>query len=461
VVEASLEPLPAGGGRTLEELVAELKELLRIPSISPSPGHGPDLRRAADWIGEAVAAAGGRAEVLETAGNPLVVGELRCGVPDAPNLLCYGHYDVQDPGPEALWSSPPFEPELRDGCLYARGAADDKGGLHALLAAAADLARAGELPCDVTLLADGEEEVGGDSALRWLAASERSFAAAIVFDATMAAPGRPQLTIGLRGLAAGHIAVSTSAADLHSGVFGGAALNAAHLLAEALATVTAERGWLPAELRAGADDPDPEEVESWAENLPAPTALMSRAEVLPADPEVEGSFYERTFARPALDVLGLSAGSVGAANMAIPARAEAIVSLRLAAGQEVESSWSTLLGLLKEQMPPGAALEAEFLVGCPPWSASPHDPVMRRAREAIAAASGQRCALARHGGSIPLVAALGAAGIPVVLSGVALPDDGIHAADERIPLASYALAQRMARGLISTIGQRHEAEEKR
>src|SRR3954466_10403593 len=254
-----------------DDLLEELTDWLRIPSISTGDGDPADVRRAAEWVVERVRAAGGEGEVRDTDGNPLAVGELRASstAGAVPTVMIYGHYDVQSVGDPAAWTSPPFEPTVRDGRLYARGASDDKGNFLPLLHAACELARAGELPVNVRVLVEGEEEVGGDTALEWLRTDERGADAAIVFDSDMADERTPAITIGLRGMVQASITVRTAERDLHSGIYGGSVLNALHVLHAMLAEVMpGPDGRLREELRAGIEPPADAERESWARMKP-------------------------------------------------------------------------------------------------------------------------------------------------------------------------------------------------
>src|ERR671910_1975303 len=207
----------------------ELEEWLRIPSVSTGGGDADALGRACDWVLERIEAAGGSAErVVIDGSNPMAVGELRAARPGAPTVLSYGHYDVQDPGPLDAWESPPFQPTERDGRLYARGAADDKGNFLPLLHVACELARAGELPVNVRFLVEGEEEVGSESILRYLRDEPPRVDAAIVFDSLMADERTPAINTGARGLVQGPVEVRTGRRDLHSGLYGGGLLKATH-----------------------------------------------------------------------------------------------------------------------------------------------------------------------------------------------------------------------------------------
>src|SRR5829696_3761356 len=238
----------------------ELEDWLRIPSVSTGAGDVDALGRACDWVLERIEGAGGAAErVVVNGSNPMAVGELRASRPDAPTVLSYGHYDVQDPGPLEAWDSPPFEPTERDGRLYARGAADDKGNFLPLLHVACELARAGELPVNVRFMVEGEEEVGSRSVMERLQSGEDEADCAIVFDSLMVDEATPAITLGTRGLVAAGIAVRTARRDLHSGLYGGAVLNAAHVLMGMLAAVAPDaEGRVRSELAAGVAPVAPE-----------------------------------------------------------------------------------------------------------------------------------------------------------------------------------------------------------
>src|ERR1700761_8473907 len=242
----------------------ELAEFLRIPSISADPAHAGDVITAGNWVRDLIRGAGGDAELVDQNGQPLAIGELRAstGAEHAPTVPCYGHSDVQPPDPLDLWDSPPFEPEIRGEYLYGRGVADDKGQLYLLLSAARELARAGELPVNVRFTCDGEEETGGDSILEYLAQDDRGADAAIIFDTEMVARDVPAFNVATRGLVYFHLTLRSGERDLHSGIYGGAALNAAHALIHTLSSLTARDGRLAEPLRAGIAAPTAEELDS-------------------------------------------------------------------------------------------------------------------------------------------------------------------------------------------------------
>src|SRR3954453_7648694 len=211
----------------------ELFELLRIESISSDGAHPRELREAADWVARLV----GDAHVVEGFGNPVVDGLIPASAPNAPTVVAYGHYDVQAPGDPALWDSPAFEPQVRDGWLYARGASDDKGNYWTLLRAALDMAAAGELGGNVRVIADGEEEIGGHSVIDYLATLDDDFAAAVIFDGAMASGGVRALPTPRRGVVGFQVRLVTNRKELHSGLYGGAAANPVHDLVAVLGAV--------------------------------------------------------------------------------------------------------------------------------------------------------------------------------------------------------------------------------
>jgi acetylornithine deacetylase/succinyl-diaminopimelate desuccinylase-like protein len=436
--------------RSTDELLDELFAFLRIPSISSGDGEDRDLRRAAEWVCERVRDAGGSAEVVETQRNPLAVGRIRCGVAGAPHLLVYGHYDVQSVVPLEAWESPPFEPELRDGFIYGRGASDDKGNMHCLLAPLVDLARAGDLTCDVTVLSDGEEEIGGDSVVRHIAASDARFDAAIVFDGAMIARGWPAITTGVRGIAQGNVEVRTGVRDVHSGLYGGAALNAAHVLCDLLAACAARDGRLPAPLAAGVRPPDEAEIASWA-TLPSGGGELENAGIAPLDAGAVGEYYLRTLALPTFDVNAITCRDAAHQRTIIPCEAAASVSLRLVPDQDPDAIWAAFEALLREHAPAGADVVVRRKSASAGCAYDPSEPAIQAARRVLADTLDHDCALVRTGGAIPLVSALHARGIPCVLSGVALPEDNIHAPNERMLLANYEAGVRAGRALYGAL----------
>jgi len=284
-------------------LLDDLLDWLRIPSISTGGGHPADLERAAAFVVERVTAAGGEADVVATTGNPLAVGELRAARPDAPTVLIYGHYDVQSVGDLTAWTTPPFEPDIRDGRIYARGSSDDKGNFLPLLHVACAMASDGGLPVNVRVLVEGEEESDGEAVADWVRTDERGADAAIVFDSGMIDEATPAITVGLRGIVQLNLTVRTAERDLHSGVYGGSTLNALHSLHAMLAAVMPDaRGRLRDELRAGIEAPSEKELASWATLTPG-DRLIAEAGGRPLYPGAGAEYYLRNGADASLDGL--------------------------------------------------------------------------------------------------------------------------------------------------------------
>ncbi len=411
----------------------ELYEWLRIPSISADPTHADDVQQAGRWLRDFVQGAGGDAEIQQTETSPLVVGEIPAsnGANGAPTILLYGHFDVQPPAPLELWESEPFEPEIRDGYIYARGAVDDKGNAYLLLKAAERLAAEGLLPVNVRVAFDGEEETGGHSIVEFLERDERGADACIIFDSGMPREDVPAFDLGVRGLIYYHLRLTTGDRDLHSGVFGGAALNAAHALMRTLEAVIST----PEAVRAGVIDPTEEERASWQELDPG-EAVLAEAGARPLDETAADEFYARTVASPAVDVHGISVGEPNFQKTVLPVAAEANVSIRLAPGQDVEEIDAVFQRLLRDVTPAGADLEIERWASSPAGLIPPDSPAVRLAQEAFERVLGRRPLLLRSGGTLPIVPALAAKGIPTILSGFALPGANMHSPNERL-LARY------------------------
>jgi acetylornithine deacetylase/succinyl-diaminopimelate desuccinylase-like protein len=433
----------------LDGAIHQLADWLRIPSVSTAGGNPEALREAAEWALRKIVAAGGTAELAETEGHPpLVVGELRAARDDAPTVLIYGHYDVQDVGDEARWTTPAFEPDIRDGRIYARGASDDKGNFLPLLLVACEMAEAGELPVNVRLLIEGEEETNSDLAERWVEGDERGADAAIVFDSGMLDAEIPALTVGTRGILWADLVVTTGERSAHSGEFGGAALNAVHVLHRLLAAVLPDdRGRPPEPLRAGLVPPSDEELASW-EELPPGDQLLADAGAQPSDARAGAELHLRTMAQTSLDVHRVAAGEP---RTIVPERAEAALSVRLAANQRSDEIAEALETLLRDALPDGARLEL-VLHGAEPSRFDPASPALQAAQRALERACGRPPVVIRSGGSIPVLSSFAARGIPTVVGGFALPDDRIHAPDESYRISSLELGLAAARALYEELG---------
>ncbi len=428
------------------KLLEDLNDWLRIPSISTGGGRPEDLEAAATWAIDRLRAAGGEGELLRFAeGNPLAVGELRASVPEAPTILIYGHYDVQGPGPAELWESPPFEPTVRDGRIYCRGACDDKGNFLPLLHVACAMARAGELPVNVRLLLEGEEELGGGVVTKWIRGDQRGADAAIVFDGGGPDAMTPAITVGLRGVVMVELTVRTAEHNLHSGLYGGSALNALHVLNAILAEVLpGTDGRLRAELREGIAAPSPAELDSW-KRLPAGEQVLAEAGARPVHRGAGSEFYERNGADASLDVNEISGGEN---RTIVPGEAHATLSVRLAPGQDAAHIHGVLIGLLRAALPEGAELlEGEFTLADPALF-RPEEPALQLAAEALRRACDAEPVFMRSGGSIPIVAEMAKRGYPVIVSGFALAEDHIHAPNESYSLHSLQWGEAAARELF-------------
>jgi acetylornithine deacetylase/succinyl-diaminopimelate desuccinylase-like protein len=427
----------------------ELAEFLRIPSISADPAHKADVRRAGEWVCDRVREAGGTCELVDWHGQPLAIGEIRAShdPENAPTVLCYGHFDVQPPDPLELWESDPFEAEIRGDYLYGRGTVDDKGQLYMLLAAARELAQAGELPVNIRFTCDGEEETGGHSIVEYLEQDERGADAAVIFDSGMIKRDLPAFNVATRGVIYWHLTLRTGDRDLHSGVYGGAALNAAHAMIKMLDGLIAHDGTLRDELRVGRAEPTAEELQGW-QALPAGSSELSDQGARPKDARAAEDFYLRTFAEPAIDVNGISTGSAQLQKTVLPVEAIANVSMRLAPGQKVDDVAPVVERLLRESAPAGTELEIERWSAAPPGLVPPDAKAVQLGLDAFEKALGVRPALIRSGGTLPIVPALADKGIPTVITGFGLPDSQIHSPNERLVADYVPLGTAAARELL-------------
>jgi acetylornithine deacetylase/succinyl-diaminopimelate desuccinylase-like protein len=431
-----------------QRLLDDLLDWLRIPSISTGEGNPADLERAAAWVVERVNRAGGEARVVPTAGNPLAVGELRAAATDAPTVLIYGHYDVQAVGDPADWITPPFEPDIRGGRIYARGAADDKGDFLPLLHVACELAAAGALPVNVRVLVEGEEESSGESVADWVRADERGADCAIVFDSGMADERTPAITVGLRGVIMLDVVVRTARRDLHSGVYGGSVLNALHALHAVLgAVLPGPDGRLREELRAGIVAPTQAERDSWAA-LPPGDEVLAAAGARPVHPGAGAEYYERNGADSSLDVNAIHAGE---RRTVVPAVARATLSQRLAPGQRAPEAFAVLERLLRGAAPAGADIDIESVQFGEPALFAPDTPVIALAAEALERACGVAPVFVRGGGSIPVVADFAARGIPAVVTGFSVEEDAYHAPNESYRLVALEQAEAASRELYRSL----------
>jgi acetylornithine deacetylase/succinyl-diaminopimelate desuccinylase-like protein len=422
----------------------ELKDFLRIPSISTLPEHAADVERAARFVADGLKAAGlENIEVIPTKGHPLVYADW-LHAPGKPTVLCYGHYDVQPADPLELWTSPPFEPSVHDGNIYARGSADDKGQMYMHVKAVETLrAVTGTLPVNLKFLIEGEEEVGGGSIANYVAENAPKLKAdvALVSDTALYAPGIPTLCIGLRGLVYMEVEATGPSRDLHSGLYGGAAPNAVFGLIELLAKAKNSRGEI--KIPGVYDDvepPAPAEKESWA-HLPFKERDFLRNEVGSTKlvGETKYSVLERIWARPTFEVHGIAGGFTGVGSKTvIPAKATAKVSIRLVPRQDPEKIVASFRQFVKKHAPRGIKLDVRVLTSSPGLVVNPGHPAIQVAARAFSDILQKPTVFIRSGGSIPIVGDFAThLGIPTILMGFGLPDDGLHSPNEKYSLDNY------------------------
>ncbi|HSU54877.1 MAG TPA: dipeptidase [Candidatus Dormibacteraeota bacterium] len=425
-------------------LLEELKSFLRIPSISTLPEHKQDVVKAAEFVAAKMKSAGlENVEVIQTSRHPLVYGDWLHAA-GKPTVLCYGHYDVQPPDPVELWLTPPFEPSERNGNLYARGSCDDKGQMYSHIKAIEALfAVHGKLPVSVKFLIEGEEEVGGESISEFVPKHKQKLKAdvALVSDTELFADGVPTLCVGLRGLMYLEVEAHGPARDLHSGMYGGAAPNAVFGLIELLAKAKDADGRI---LIPGVYDdvaaPASAEVESWR-RLPFSEQEFLQKEVGSTEltGEPDQSVLARVWARPTFEVHGIAGGFTGAgAKTVIPAKASAKVSFRLVPDQKPENVLAAFKKWVEQNTPRGIQTEIRVLSAGPAISVNPDHPAIHVAAEAFNEMLKQPTVFIRSGGSIPIVGEFFEhLGIPTILMGFGLPDDGLHSPNEKYRISNY------------------------
>ena len=426
--------------RERERLLRELGEFLSIPSVSTLPEHAGDCRAAAQWLAAELGRLGcSHVTLLEGRGHPVVWAESP-PVEGKPTLLVYGHYDVQPPDPLEEWESPPFSPTVRDGNLFARGAADDKGQVFCLLKAyEAVRGPDGKPPLNVRFIFEGEEESGGHVIFDLLReeAWRTDVDAALVSDMAYYAPGIPAVYTALRGLCYAEIVVRTLDRDLHSGSFGGVAPNAIETLVRMLSELKDESGRIQIpKLYKDVKAPSKSELKAW-KRLPYEKRQYLETEVgaKALTGLKEYSVFERTWALPTFEIHGIRGGFTGdGAKTVIPAQATAKVSLRLVPGQTLERVQRQLARAVARVTPKYADVEVRLLHGSDPVQVDTSDPVFDVLDAAFDEVTGRRTVRARSGGSIPIVPELGRSGAPVLLTGIGLPDDRLHSPNEKLAL---------------------------
>lgn len=422
---------------------AELDDFLRIPSVSAKRAHDEDTRRAAAWLAERLGEAGLEPEILETDGHPVVLGEWRGAGEEAPTVLVYGHYDVQPPEPLGEWTSPPFEPTERDGRIYARGTADDKGQLYMHVKALETLLHdRGMLPVNIVVLAEGEEEVGSPNLVPFVEAHRQRLAAdlVVISDTGMFAEGLPSLLFSLRGLAYFEIHTKGARSDLHSGEYGGAVANPGNALARIVASLHDEHGRIAIEgFYDDVEEWDPATRRGIAELPHDDEAFRRELQVASLSGEDGYGTLERLWIRPSCDVNGLLCGYTDeGAKTVLPNRAMAKVSFRLVPSQSPERVKELLQRHVRRVVPRGVEAEVKELHGGRPWRANIEGPAFEAAREALEEAFGTRPVAMGGGGSIPIVVEFEERlGAPALLLGFSLPGCNLHAPDEWLSVENF------------------------
>jgi len=438
----------------------ELFELLRIPSVSARTEHNEDTARTAEWVAENIRNAGMQAQVHQTKGHPIVVGQWRGAGTNAPTVLAYGHYDVQPAEPLDLWSSPPFEPTVRDGKIFARGSVDDKGQLFLHVKALEALLRTrGSLPVNVVLLIEGEEEVGSEHLTEFIEANADLLRAdaVVISDSAMFAPGLPSILSSLRGMAYFQIDVQGPSTDLHSGSYGGAVVNPAMALARILATMHDGSGHVAIE---GFYD----KVMDWGDaarqemrSLPFDDEHFRAETGAPAlGGEAGFSTLERLWMRPTCEINGLLSGYTGeGAKTVLPSKAMAKVSCRLVPDQDPLEIEQLMRAHVERFAPKGVTVTVTHLHGGRPWRANLEGPLFDAARRALAAAFGREPVITGEGGSIPVVGDFQRIlGAPVLLMGFGLPGENAHAPNEWMSEENFTRGLRAVAMLYEGLGAR-------
>jgi len=425
--------------------LSELKDLLRIPSVSTLPQHKDDVRRAAEFVAAQLKSAGmENVAVIATAGHPLVYAEWLHAA-GKPTVLSYGHYDVQPPDPLDLWKSPPFEPEERNGNIYARGAVDDKGQMYMHLKAIESLMKSngGKLPCNVKVLIEGEEEVGGEAISKYVKENPAKLKSdfALISDTEMFAPDLPTLCVGLRGLIYTELEAVGAKGDLHSGMFGGVAPNPFFALAQIISKLKDENGKiLVPHFYDHVDRPSEDELKAW-KSLPFNETNYLKNDVGSTELTGEPGFtvQERIWARPTLEVHGMPGGFIGAgAKTVIPSRASAKISMRLVPNMKPAEVLQNFKDFVMSLVPRGIQLNIKIYSTGDPIIIPTDNPYIKKATTAMKEVFNKETVFIRSGGSIPIVADFEQnLHIPSVMMGFGLPDDKLRAPNEKFHIANF------------------------
>lgn len=453
MIDKVINRLQANQDAALEEL----KELLRLPSVSADPAYAKGIRDTAAWLAKKMEKAGLKTEISDTAGNPVVYGE-RLDSPGAPTILVYGHYDVQPPDPLDEWESEPFEPVVKNGKLVARGASDDKGQLYThILAVEAWIAEAGKLPINVKVILEGEEEVSSVNLPKFLEENRERLACdvVVVSDTSQFGPGMPAITYGLKGMSYHEIRLEGPSADLHSGAFGGTLANPVNVLAQMIARMQDEKGRIQIP---GFYD-DVQELADWEKKefaeIPFDEEEYRKMTGSPALSGEEGySTLERRWARPTFDVNGIWGGyQAEGAKTIIPARAGAKVSMRLVPNQDPEKIGKLFNDFVREIAPDGVKVEVIDMSGGSPLLLDTNTPFFEKAAVAVERAFGKKPFFIREGGSIPITQVFkDVLGADTLLLGWGQNDDRIHSPNEQFDIGDFHRGTIASAHLIGLLG---------
>ncbi|MBV8065289.1 MAG: M20/M25/M40 family metallo-hydrolase [Actinobacteria bacterium] len=438
-----------------DTLERELSEFIAIPSVSAEPAHREDVKQAGEWVCDFIRTkCGGTATLTPFGEKELALGEIPASsdAESAPTVLVYNHFDVQPPAPLDLWESDPFELTIRDEWAYARGVTDDKGQLYIMLKAAQKLVEANALPVNLRFACDGEEEIGGHTIVDWLAIDDVGADAGVIFDGGMLRTDVPAFDLATRGLIAFDVTVRTGARDLHSGMYGGAALNAIHVLMRCFQAVLAgPDGRLPEPLRAGITPPTQAELDQWATLQPGAEELAGQG-ARPLDAKAADEFYVRTWAEPSADVNGILGGKPGVRNTTLSVFASGEFTIRLAPGQRVDVIGPAAEKLVRAAAPEGADLDIKW-AGADPGLVRADSPVIQLGVQAFEDVLGVKPLLVRTGGTLPIMPALEQKGIPTIVTGFGLPESNVHSPNERFLVRYFEQGIDTAAQLFTRLGE--------
>ncbi|GAA0133360.1 dipeptidase [Paenibacillus sp. YSY-4.3] len=426
-----------------EQHLDELKQLLTIPSISALSEHKPDIAKAAEWISSSLSHAGlENVEIIPTKGHPIIYAD-HLHAPGKPTVLVYGHYDVQPVDPLHLWETPPFEPTIRDGKLYARGATDDKGQLFLhIKAVEAILKEEKQLPVNIKFCIEGEEEIASPNLPPYLGDHKEKLAADVVLisDTALLEPGKPAICIGLRGLCSLEVTVHTANTDLHSGTFGGGVPNALHAIVSLLASLHDDKGRVAVEgFYEGVPELTPAIREEFAKQQFNENKLKADLGLDTLYGEEGYNFVERTGARPTLELNGVYGGFQGeGSKTVIPKEAHAKITCRLVGNQDPQDILDKIEAHLKQHVQPGAKLNIVQVEKARAFTIDPANPMLQKAADAYERVYGTRALFTNDGGSIPIVETLSRVlNAPAVMMGFGLPDENLHAPNEHFNLENF------------------------